>query len=75
MIGPLITSSEARGLEDDWSTNYLKRSERLRRRERSTNFLERSERLEMTGPPIASSEAKGSIEENGPAIGRPVSSS
>ena len=44
----------------DWSSNCLEQSERLRRRGRSTNCLERSERLRReTGPPIASSEARG----------------
>ena len=41
-------------------TNCLERSKRLKRRDRSKNYLERSERLRSeTGPPIASSEARG----------------
>ena len=44
----------------DLSTNYLERSERLRRRDRFTKCLERSESLgRETRPPITSSEARG----------------
>ena len=46
-------------LLSDQSTNWLERSEMLRRRDRFTNVLARSERLRrQTSPTIAASEAR-----------------